>query len=84
VCNTHEIYPYHGTIINFYRVEKKRDISKAQGKQEMGVVAEHYKTVIKNLQSDREKLQRERDSAILRYQNRRKESLVLKLSLGYH
>ncbi|XP_056013047.1 cingulin-like isoform X2 [Ostrea edulis] len=48
------------------KVEKKRDISKAQGKQEIGIVTEHYQTVIKNLQSDREKLQRERDAAILR------------------
>lgn len=53
-----------------FRVEKKRDISKAQGKQEIGIVTEHYQTVIKNLQSDREKLQRERDAAILRYQNK--------------
>ncbi|XP_061188240.1 trichohyalin-like [Saccostrea echinata] len=48
------------------RVDKKKDVTKAKSKHELGIVTEHYQTVIKNLQSDREKLQKERDAAVLR------------------
>lgn len=41
---------------------------RAKGKQDLDIVTEHYQAVIKNLQADREKVQRERDAAILRYQ----------------
>lgn len=41
---------------------------RAKGKQDLDIVTEHYQAVIKNLQVDREKVQRERDAAILRYQ----------------
>ncbi|XP_062620764.1 trichohyalin-like isoform X2 [Saccostrea cucullata] len=48
------------------RVDKKKDVTKAKSRHEVGIVTEHYQTVIKNLQSDREKLQKERDAAVLR------------------
>lgn len=41
---------------------------RAKGKQDLDIVTEHYQAVIKNLQVDREKVRRERDAAILRYQ----------------
>lgn len=41
---------------------------RAKGKQDLDIVTEHYQAVIKNLQVDRENVQRERDAAILRYQ----------------
>lgn len=41
---------------------------RAKGKQDLDIVTEHYQAVIKNLQADREKVQKERDAAILRYQ----------------
>lgn len=52
----------------FLRGDKKKDMHRAKGKQDLDIVTEHYQAVIKNLQADREKVQRERDAAILRYQ----------------
>uniref|UniRef100_K1PIJ0 Laminin subunit alpha-2 n=1 Tax=Magallana gigas TaxID=29159 RepID=K1PIJ0_MAGGI len=46
--------------------DKKKDMHRAKGKQDLDIVTEHYQAVIKNLQADREKVQRERDAAILR------------------
>nr|XP_022327738.1 golgin subfamily A member 6-like protein 22 isoform X5 [Crassostrea virginica] len=46
--------------------DKKKDVHRAKDKQELDIVTEHYQTVIKNLQVDREKVQRERDAAVLR------------------
>lgn len=51
----------------FLRGDKKKDMHRAKGKQDLDIVTEHYQAVIKNLQADREKVQRERDAAILRY-----------------
>ncbi|XP_022327660.2 uncharacterized protein LOC111126986 isoform X4 [Crassostrea virginica] len=48
------------------RGDKKKDVHRAKDKQELDIVTEHYQTVIKNLQVDREKVQRERDAAVLR------------------
>nr|XP_011412918.2 golgin subfamily A member 6-like protein 22 isoform X4 [Crassostrea gigas] len=48
------------------RGDKKKDMHRAKGKQDLDIVTEHYQAVIKNLQADREKVQRERDAAILR------------------
>lgn len=55
-------------IVVFLRGDKKKDMHRAKGKQDLDIVTEHYQAVIKNLQADREKVQRERDAAILRYQ----------------
>ena len=57
-----------------FRGDKKKDVHRAKDKQELDIVTEHYQTVIKNLQVDREKVQRERDAAVLRYTCRESES----------